>query len=210
MLPEKHVDTGMGLERLASILQGKRSNYDTDAFMPIFEAIHAQNGCAPYTGMVGKEDAAQGFKDMAYRVVADHIRTLCFAIADGATPSNEGRGYVLRRILRRAVRYGMQTLGAERNFFSKLVAPVVAEFGEAFPELHNKQKDIETILREEEASFSLLLNSGVKYFNDHVAKLGTSGCNVISGEVAFHMYDSLGFPVDLTQIMATEKGKYLC
>ena len=200
----------MGLERLTSILQHKHSNYDTDVFVPIFEAIHAQVGCAPYAGKVGTEDDVQGHKDMAYRVIADHIRTLCFAIADGATPSNDGRGYVLRRILRRAVRYGMQTLGAERGFFSKLVAPLVVEYGEAFPELRNKKEEIEATLREEEASFSTLLDSGIKYFSEHEVKLREAGLTVISGEVAFYMYDSLGFPIDLTQIMATEKGMSMC
>jgi len=205
-LPDKHVDTGMGLERITSILQDKRSNYDTDVFVPIFEAMHQQIGCGPYSGKVGREDAAQGHTDMAYRVIADHVRTLCFAIADGATPSNEGRGYVLRRILRRAVRYGIQTLGAERGFFSKLVAPLVAEYGEAFPELIKAQAEIVSILQEEEASFSALLDSGVRYFGEHEARLREAGQLVVSGEAAFYMYDSLGFPLDLTQIMANEKG----
>jgi len=198
----------MGLERITSILQDKRSNYDTDVFVPIFEAMHEQIGCAPYAGKVGPEDARQDYRDMAYRVIADHVRTLCFAIADGATPSNEGRGYVLRRILRRAVRYGIQTLGADRGFFSKLVAPLVGEYGDAFPELRKAQGEIVSILQEEEAAFSALLDSGVEYLSEHEAALRRAGASVISGEVAFYMYDSLGFPLDLTQIMATEKGAY--
>eukprot|EP01035_Chromulina_nebulosa_P018687 gene18687-24440_t len=128
-LPDKHIDTGMGLERLTSILQNKRSNYDTDVFSPIFKAIHDKIGSIEvYTGKLGEEDAKQNYKDTAYRIIADHIRTLTFAITDGAIPSNEGRGYVLRRVLRRAIRYGIQTLGAKPGFFSSLVDVVVQEF----------------------------------------------------------------------------------
>ena len=133
-LPAKHVDTGMGLERLVSVLQNKRSNYDTDVFAPIFAAIERlTNAPHSYTGKLAAQDS--GNVDTAYRVIADHIRTLTFAITDGAVPSNVGRGYVLRRILRRAVRYGRQMLGARGGFFSQLVPVVVERFGEAFPEL---------------------------------------------------------------------------
>jgi len=206
-LPDKHIDTGMGLERLTSILQDKRSNYDTDVFDPIFKEIQKIVGCPPYTGKLGAEDAAQNYRDMAYRVVADHIRTLSFAIADGAVPSNEGRGYVLRRILRRAVRYGMQTLGAKPGFFSKLV-PVLAqgELGVAFPELRTKTDVVAAVIADEEQSFSSLLDRGVKYFADIVAEVKAEGIETISGERAFYLYDTLGFPVDLTQLMAAEKG----
>ena len=205
-LPEKHVDTGMGLERITSILQNKRSNYDTDAFVPIFNAIQKEIGCAPYSGKLGAEDSAQNFKDMAYRVIADHIRTLSFAIADGAVPSSDGRGYVLRRILRRAVRYGMQTLGAQPGFFAKLVDPLIHEYGEAFPELVEKRAEIVEVLQEEERSFAALLDKGIRYFGELEAELKRAGSITISGERAFYMYDSLGFPLDLTQIMAEEKG----
>ena len=205
-LPAKHVDTGMGLERLSSILQEKSSNYDTDAFMPIFEAIQKEIGCQPYGGKLDEEDAAQGFKDTAYRVVADHLRTLSFAIADGAVPSNEGRGYVLRRVLRRCVRYGLQTLGANPGFLSKLVPTLVREMGDAFPELKEKQGLIVQVIDEEEKAFSSLLDRGIKYLNDVVNETKAKGEKQLSGDIAFYLYDTLGFPLDLTQIMADELG----
>lgn len=143
---------------------------------------------------------------MAYRVLADHARTLSFAIADGAQPSNEGRGYVLRRILRRAVRYGMQTLGAKPGFFSQLVPSVATHFGDAYPELRTKSAYIQSIIGEEEQSFASLLERGVKYFSEQITDMQARGEKVVSGEMAFYLYDTLGFPVDLTQIMADEKG----
>ena len=214
-LPNKHIDTGMGLERITSIMQDKRSNYDTDAFMPLFLAIQKLIGCSAYEGKLGLDDAQQNYKDTAYRVIADHIRTLTFAITDGAVPSNEGRGYVLRRILRRAVRYGVQTLGATPGFFAQLAPIVVENMGEAFPELREKMPHVITVIEEEEAAFSALLEKGVRYFNDLVIELKQSSVDsqqqqqqtmMISGEKAFFMYDTLGFPVDLTQIMAAENG----
>ena len=185
-LPDKHVDTGMGLERITSILQNKASNYDTDAFTGLFEAIRDVTGASPYTGKLGEEDAAQNYKDMAYRVVADHIRTIAFAIADGAVPSNEGRGYVLRRVLRRAVRYG-QTLGAKPGFFSKLVPVLAAEYGKAFPELLTKQGEIIEIISEEEESFSAMLDRGVKYFNDLTTDIKDKKRLIVSGDEALHV-----------------------
>lgn len=144
-------------------------------------------------------------RDTAYRVVADHLRTLTFSIADGALPSNEGRGYVLRRILRRAVRYGMQTLGATQpGFMSQLIPVVVQQFGGAFSEIIAKEKDVQRVILEEELAFASLLDRGVKYFND-IAQEVTKG-GVIPGEKAFYLYDTLGFPIDLTQIMAAEQG----
>ena len=206
-LPDKHIDTGMGLERITSILQDKRSNYDTDVFDPIFKEIQKIIGCPAYTGLLGKEDAAQNYRDMAYRVVADHIRTLSFAIADGAVPSNEGRGYVLRRVLRRAVRYGMQTLGGKPGFFSQLVPMVAASsLGDAFPELRTKSELVASVISEEERAFSSLLERGVKYFAELMEEVKREGGQTISGERAFYLYDTLGFPVDLTQLMAAEKG----
>jgi len=163
-LPAQHVDTGMGFERLTSILQGVDSNYDTDIFAPIFEAIRLVTGSRPYTGKVGDDD--EGFVDMAYRVVADHVRTLTFAIADGAVPSNDGRGYVLRRVLRRAVRYGRQNLGARLGFFSKLVPTLVEHMGTAFPEIVRKKEFVIAVIEEEEKSFSRTLDKGLAKFEE--------------------------------------------
>jgi alanyl-tRNA synthetase len=208
-LPHKHVDTGMGFERLASILQGKDSNYDTDVFTPLFAAIQKSTKAAPYTGKLGKEDADK--KDMAYRVVADHVRTLTFAITDGAVPSNDGRGYVLRRILRRAVRYGQQFLNAPSGFLTELVPVVVNMLGEAFPELIQKQKEVEEIILDEEKSFGRTLNKGIERFKKiaqgiREANAGSNKALVVPGEDAFFLYDSMGFPIDLTEIMAEEEG----
>lgn len=199
-LPSQHVDTGMGFERLTSILQGKDSNYDTDIFTPIFKAIQEITGARPYSGKIGKED--EGYVDMAYRVVADHIRTLSFAIADGAIPSNDGRGYVLRRVLRRAVRYGRQNLGAELGFFSKLV-PVLADLmGGTFPELKEHQNHVTAIVKDEEESFSRTLDKGLQKFKELAEKVGDD--KVFSGEDAHFLYTSMGFPVDLTELMCYE------
>jgi len=201
-LPAQHVDTGMGFERLTSILQGKDSNYDTDIFMPIFKAIQDLTGARPYAGKVGKDDV--GFVDMAYRVVADHIRTLSFAIADGAVPSNDGRGYVLRRVLRRAVRYGRQNLGAQLGFFSKLVPTLVDLMSGTFPELRDQQRQITAIIKDEEESFSKTLDKGLLKFKELSEKVGDD--KVFSGVDAHFLYTTMGFPVDLTELMAEEQG----
>lgn len=201
-LPSKHVDTGAGLERVTSILQGKRSNYATDIFAPIFDAIQKATGHPePYTDKIGQADV--GNKDMAYRVVADHIRTLCFAIADGSRPGNEGREYVLRRVLRRGVRYGRQTLGGPEGFFSSLVDTVVDTMGDAYPELRKNKDQIKEIIRDEEASFSRTLVRGLEQFKK-AAEAATD--NQISGKDAFVLWDTFGFPPDLTQLMAEEAG----
>ncbi len=199
-LPAQHVDTGMGFERLTSILQGKDSNYDTDIFMPIFAAIQEITGARTYSGKIGKED--EGYVDMAYRVVADHIRTLSFAIADGAVPSSDGRGYVLRRVLRRAVRYGRQNLGAELGFFSKLVPVLVELMSGTFPELKTQQAHITAVIKDEEESFSRTLDKGLQKFQDLASKVGED--KVFPGEDAHFLYTSMGFPVDLTELMAEE------
>eukprot|EP00548_Thalassiothrix_antarctica_P014827 CAMPEP_0194176614 /NCGR_PEP_ID=MMETSP0154-20130528/10508_1 /TAXON_ID=1049557 /ORGANISM="Thalassiothrix antarctica, Strain L6-D1" /LENGTH=965 /DNA_ID=CAMNT_0038890877 /DNA_START=150 /DNA_END=3044 /DNA_ORIENTATION=- len=198
-LPEQHIDTGMGLERLVSILQNVDSNYDTDTFLPLFAKIQELTGAEAYTGRVGEEDV--GFKDMAYRVVADHIRTLCFAISDGATPSNDGRGYVLRRVLRRAVRYGRQNLGADLGFFSKLVPALVDLMGNTFPELKEKQEHVTSIIKEEEESFGKTLDIGLVMFKK-MAKKTENG--IFTAKDAHTLYTAMGFPVDLTELMAEE------
>jgi alanyl-tRNA synthetase len=203
-LPSKHVDTGMGFERLSSILQGKDSNYDTDIFMPIFEAIHANCNCRPYEGLVGADD--RELIDMAYRVVADHIRTLTFAITDGAVPSSEGRGYVLRRILRRAVRYGQEILHAPPGFFASLVSVVVDNFKDAFPELETRMKQVKHIIADEEHSFNRTLDQGVKHFGKVVAAMQTRNETVIPAQEAHLLFGSMGFPLDLTELMAAERG----
>ncbi|CDY22784.1 BnaA06g02930D [Brassica napus] len=200
-LPAKHVDTGMGFERLTSVLQNKMSNYDTDVFMPIFDDIQKATGARPYSGKVGVEDVDR--VDMAYRVVADHIRTLSFAIADGSRPGNEGREYVLRRILRRAVRYGKEILKAEEGFFNGLVSSVIRVMGDTFTELKEHEKKITEIIKEEEASFCKTLAKGIEKFQK--AGQAVQG-NTLSGEDAFVLWDTFGFPLDLTQLMAEERG----
>lgn len=197
-LPARHVDTGMGLERLVSVLQNKRSNYDTDVFAPIFEKIEHLTSARPYMGRLGAQD--EGNIDTAYRVIADHIRTLTFAITDGALPSNIGRGYVLRRILRRAVRYGRQMLGARTGFFAQLVPTVVERFGNSFPELRKDPARVAAIILEEEESFGKTLDRGIKLFQE-VAPKGH-----VSADDAFKLYDTFGFPIDLTVLMAEERG----
>ncbi len=204
LLPQKHIDTGMGLERLVSILQEHRSNYDIDVFTPIFKKLEEFSSVGPYEGKLGEED--ETLKDTAYRAIADHIRTLSFAIADGAVPNNEGRGYVLRRILRRATRYGQQILKAEPGFFQQLIPVVVETFGKAYPELVEKQDIIKEIIAEEEEAFSSMLDRGIKFFTELEAEVKDKGGDQVSGEKAFFLYDTLGFPIDLTELMAVEAG----
>jgi alanyl-tRNA synthetase len=201
-LPNKHVDTGAGLERVVSVLQDKRSNYDTDVFAGIFAAIQEGTGVRAYTGKVGRTADLDGV-DMAYRVVADHIRTLTIAISDGGLPSNEGRGYVLRRILRRAIRYAHEKLQARPGFFATLVDVVVAGMGDAFPELRRDPEGVKQVLLEEEAQFRKTLDRGLVQFAKFA---GRAVDGVIAGEDAWRLYDTYGFPVDLTRLMAEEAG----
>lgn len=200
-LPKKHVDTGMGLERLVSVIQDKSSNYDTDLFVPIFEAIQSSTNAPPYTGKVGADDVT-GI-DMAYRVLADHARTLTVALADGGRPDNTGRGYVLRRILRRAVRYASEKLGAKPGVFANLVPVVISILGEIFPELAKDPQTIMDIINDEETQFLKTLNRGRLLLERAMKKLDS---NILPGNVAWRLYDTYGFPVDLTHLMVEEKG----
>ncbi|VDM38110.1 unnamed protein product [Toxocara canis] len=202
-LPMRHIDCGLGLERLVAVMQNKTSNYDTDVFTPIFDAIQASVSVRPYSGKVGAEDT-DGI-DMAYRVVADHIRTLCIALSDGGRPDSTGRGYVLRRILRRGVRYANEKLGAPPGFFASLVPVIVGLLGETFPELKKDPETVIDIINDEEAQFLKTLNRGRALFQKAVAALEPN-VNQFPGDVAWRLYDTYGFPVDLTQLMAEEKG----
>jgi alanyl-tRNA synthetase len=192
-LPAKHVDTGMGFERICAVLQGKSSNYDTDVFMPIIDAIASAAG-VPYEGEQNQ---------VAMRVIADHIRMLSFAIADGAIPGNDGRGYVLRRILRRAARFG-RTLGMKEPFIHTLAGAVAGSMGHVFPEIVEKQDHIRKVLRAEEESFNLTLDRGLEIFSSVLERSG--GSDLFPGDEAFKLYDTYGFPLDLTELMASERG----
>lgn len=194
-LPEKHVDTGMGFERICAVLQQKGSNYDTDVFSPIIDSISAMSG-VPYDTEEHK---------IPMRVIADHLRTLSFAIADGATPGNEGRGYVLRRILRRAARYGRK-LNLNKPFLYQLVKVLVEYMGEIFPEIRHKQDHIEKIIKAEEESFNVTLDRGIELFERVAAKAEAEKTGMVSGEDAFMLYDTYGFPLDLTMVMARERN----
>ncbi len=194
-LPAKHVDTGAGFERLVAVLQGKNSNYDTDVFMPILEAI----------GQLVGQDYHQSPEQMAFRVIADHIRMLTFSIADGGLPSNEGRGYVMRRILRRAARYGRK-LNLHEPFMYKLVPTVVQMMGDVYPEIRERQEHIMAVIRSEEEHFNQTLDRGLEIFEKIKNDLKQRGETVIPGNEVFRLYDTYGFPVDLTRILAEENG----
>lgn len=204
-LPAKHVDTGMGFERLVSALQNKDSNYATDIFAPLFDKIQEVTGARQYTDKYGKDD--EDGIDTAYRVVADHIRLLAFAISDGASPNNEGRGYVVRRVLRRGSRYARKYFNAEiGSFFSKILPALVDQMGEQFPEIVKKQQDIKEILDEEEEAFARTLDRGEKQFEKYAALAVKNGLKKLSGADVWRLYDTFGFPEDLTKLMAEERG----
>ena len=194
-LPARNIDTGMGFERLCMVLQGKKSNYDTDVF----------------SGMIGRIEELSGHKyhengktEVAMRVIADHIRAIAFSIADGQLPSNVKAGYVIRRILRRAVRYGYTFLGFSEPFLCLLVPQLVSDLGEAYPELVKQQKLIESVVREEELSFLRTLDRGIRMMDDYIAR--NAATKVIPGTDAFILYDTYGFPIDLTGLIAAENG----
>ncbi|HET8837375.1 MAG TPA: alanine--tRNA ligase [Flavobacteriaceae bacterium] len=193
-LPEKHIDTGMGFERLCMVLQGKKSNYETDVFMPLIRKIEIiTDSC------YGKSEE----KDIAIRVIADHIRAVAFAITDGQLPSNNGAGYVIRRILRRAVRYGFTFLNTKEPFIYKLVETLSEQMGEAFPELEKQKSLCENVIREEENSFLKTLDQGLRLLENVVEEAETTK---ISGKKAFELYDTFGFPIDLTSLILSERG----
>jgi len=197
-LSAKYVDTGAGLERLVAVLQDKSSNYDTDLFMPVIDATAEITGHKYTSALANKTDNA-------FRVIADHIRALTFAITDGAAPSNEGRGYVIRRILRRASRFGRE-LGMHEPFLYKLVGVLVDHLAEAFPEIAARADYVSTVIESEEAGFGRTLDRGIEIFADAADRAAEGKEATINGEDAFQLYDTYGFPLDLTELMAQERG----
>jgi alanyl-tRNA synthetase len=193
-LPSKHIDTGMGFERLCMVLQGVQSNYDTDVFTPIIREIEA---------IVNKKYGENEKVDIAIRVISDHLRAVAFSIADGQLPSNTGAGYVIRRILRRAIRYGFTFLDKKEPFIYRLVDVLSKKMGDAFPELKSQKLLLENVIKEEEASFLRTLDQGLILLNRIVEE---SNSKTISGEKAFELYDTYGFPIDLTALILSEKG----
>jgi alanyl-tRNA synthetase len=201
-LPNKHIDTGMGFERLCMVLQNVRSNYDTDVFTPIIREIET---------ITDKEYGKDEKVDIAIRVISDHVRAVAFSIADGQLPSNIGAGYVIRRILRRAVRYGFTFLNTKEPFIFRLVEGLSKKMGEAFPELKAQKQLIENVIKEEEASFLRTVDSGILILDQYIkaskvliSTQGISANKIIPGKMAFELYDTYGFPIDLTELIATE------
>lgn len=197
-LPKKHVDTGMGFERLCMALQGKKSNYDTDVFTPLIAKVEELSG-KKYTGILEDE------KDIAIRVVVDHIRAVAFAIADGQLPSNGGAGYVIRRILRRGISYAYRFLGMKEAFLYELVAILKAEMGEFFPELVKQEKLVTEVIREEEVSFLKTIEHGLKRIDLVINETLSKNEKTLPGTAVFELYDTYGFPADLSRIIAEEK-----
>lgn len=208
-LPARHVDTGMGFERLCMAIQGKKSNYDTDVFRPTIQVLEALSGKRyisefehPGTLITPEQNKI----NIALRVIADHIRAVSFAISDGQLPGNAKAGYVIRRILRRAIRYGYSNLGLQEPFFHKLVPVLTTQFGGVFPELAQQQDFVQNVILEEEKSFLKTLEAGLKRLDSITSQLGAAGQDTIAGEEAFELSDTFGFPVDLTALIAREKG----
>jgi alanyl-tRNA synthetase len=196
-LPAKHVDTGMGFERLVRAIQNKSSNYDTDVFMPFIRAIESKSGL-----QYGQDEKI----DIAMRVIVDHIRAISFTIADGQLPSNNKAGYVIRRILRRAVRYGYTFLGFQKPFLFELLPLLAKNFGDIFPEVAAQQDFIAKVIMEEESSFLRTLDNGLKKLDQLKDELNKTGGKIIDGKIAFELYDTYGFPLDLTSLIARENG----
>ncbi|MDD6473482.1 MAG: alanine--tRNA ligase [Bacteroidales bacterium] len=196
-LPAKVIDTGMGFERLVRTLQGKTSNYDTDVFQPLLKAMGDMSGLT-----YGQNEKA----DVAMRVVADHIRTIAFAITDGQLPGNAKAGYVIRRILRRAVRYGYTFLGQKQAFMYKLLPTLIDNMGAAYPELAAQRELIARVIKEEEESFLRTLETGIRLLDKTIAEAKLAGKNEISGKDTFTLYDTFGFPLDLTELILRENG----
>ncbi|MFA5814689.1 MAG: alanine--tRNA ligase [Bacteroidales bacterium] len=195
-LPQKHVDTGMGFERLTMALQGKQSNYDTDIFQPVIQKL---------SEITGIKYGAESRSDIAMRVIADHIRAIAFSIADGQLPSNTAAGYVIRRILRRAVRYGFNFLNLKEPFMAGLVPVLVKNMGDAFPELISQKQLISRVIAEEESSFLRTLETGITLL-ENLVNAQKSKDLPFSGKAAFELYDTYGFPLDLTELILSEKG----
>lgn len=202
-LPAQHVDTGMGFERLCMALQRKTSNYDTDVFTPLIEKVEQITGLKYTSDEVKNISEEQNKTNIAIRVVVDHVRAVAFAIADGQLPSNTGAGYVIRRILRRAIRYGFTFLGTKEPFINKLVEVLANQMGEFFPEIKSQQQLVTNVIREEEASFLRTLDQGLQLLDNVIAQ--TKGSEV-SGAKVFELYDTFGFPKDLTALILKEKG----
>ncbi|MFC4478448.1 alanine--tRNA ligase [Flavobacterium chungangensis] len=202
-LPAQHVDTGMGFERLCMALQGKTSNYDTDVFMPLIREIETITGAKYTTNDVTGISEEQNKMNIAIRVVADHVRAVAFAIADGQLPSNTGAGYVIRRILRRAIRYGFTFLGTKEPFIFKLVETLSEQMGDSFPEIRTQKALCSNVIREEENSFLRTLDQGLILLDAVI--LNNIG-DTIDGKKAFELYDTYGFPIDLTALILSEKG----
>lgn len=202
-LPAQHVDTGMGFERLCMALQGKTSNYDTDVFTPLIEKVEQITGLKYTSDEIKNISEEQNKTNIAIRVIVDHVRAVAFAIADGQLPSNTGAGYVIRRILRRAIRYGFTFLGTKEPFINKLVEVLANQMGEFFPEIKSQQQLVTNVIREEEASFLRTLDQGLQLLDNVIAQTGGSE---VSGAKVFELYDTFGFPKDLTALILKEKG----